>query len=236
MKRQSAPRMLEQASSAREQRPRHDERAASHVAKHRDPYGVTGNVRRGKRWPPVSLGSRSVARSKEASGQGLISNSKAELSRPQTNATSWAPCEKSTNDCDRDGRSNAHGRVRLDCVAPTRAASRLGPSCCRRCARSTSEGLPRSELPPAPDVCLARTTESRSSGVRSGLNPSANTARCLHFRLFGGRPSSIMPDERHGSPRPTVMTPRRRRGRHTTRHANKERVPWEPTRINRVTS
>ena len=44
---------------------------------------------------------------------------------------------------------------------------------------------------------------SRRSGVRSGLNLFANTARCLHFRLFGGRPSSIMPGERHGSHRPT---------------------------------
>ena len=42
VKRQSASRMLDKASSAWEQGSRHNERAVSHVAKHRDPHGVSG--------------------------------------------------------------------------------------------------------------------------------------------------------------------------------------------------
>jgi len=83
VKRQSASRMLEKASSAREQRARHNGRAVSHAAKHRDPHGVTGNVRRGKRRSPFHLAAEVLLAAKKLLVRGRFRDLQDRLSRPR---------------------------------------------------------------------------------------------------------------------------------------------------------
>ena len=71
------------AFSAREQRARHNGRAASHVATHRDPHGVTGKVRRGKRRSPFHLAAEVLLAAKKLLVRGRFRDLEDRLSRPR---------------------------------------------------------------------------------------------------------------------------------------------------------